>query len=231
MQGCPMRCLYCHNPDTWKTNGGEETSVDEIISDYMKNRYFYSKGGITVTGGEPMLQIDFLIELFREARALGIHTAIDTSGITYTETDERIPELLSYTNLVMLDIKHIDNEKHMALTGHHNDRILAFAKRLEEMKIPLWVRHVVVEGYTDCQDDLYRLGRFIGGLKNLVALDVLPYHSMGKEKYKKLKIPYPLENIPDTGRESTEIAKEHILRGIRDERNKHKNTDKNHIED
>ena len=218
MQGCPMRCLYCHNPDTWEMGGGTEVTVDEIMEEYWSNRHFYKDGGITVTGGEPLLQIDFLTELFRAAKAKGIHTCIDTSGITYTEKDTeyrgKLDALMDHTDLVMLDIKHIDPEHHKRLTAHSNERVIGFAKYLEEKKIPVWIRHVVVEGHTDGEEHLFALGKFIGGLKNLRALDVLPYHTMGESKYSQMGIPYPLEGVPATTHKQAEAAKNVILRGI-----------------
>lgn len=226
LQGCPMRCLYCHNPDTWSVGGGTPMSADEVLAEYEKNREFYSKGGITVTGGEPLMQIDFLLELFKKAHARGIHTCIDTSGITYPVTDadseyrSKLCELTKYTSLVMLDIKHIDSEKHKLLTGHENERILAFARFLEEQRVPLWVRHVVIDSYTSDEGDLYELGRFIGRLKNLKALDVLPYHTLGKSKYDTLGIAYPLGDMPSLPKSAAAKAKEVILRGIRDVRSK-----------
>ncbi len=222
LQGCPMRCIYCHNPDTWETRGGTEISAEEVIFEYEKNRAFYSKGGITVTGGEPLLQIDFLIELFSLAKEHDIHTCIDTSGITYSETNteytKKLDELMKYTDLVMLDIKHIDPEHHKRLTSHGNERVLAFAKYLEKKNIPLWVRHVIVEGYTDDPQYLRELGRFIGGLKNLKALDVLPYHSMGKSKYNDLGIPYPLGDMPSLDKQRAVAAKAYILEGLHETR-------------
>lgn len=222
LQGCPMRCLYCHNPDTWSNSGGTPISADEVLCEYEKNCEFYSKGGITVTGGEPLVQIDFLLDLFKKAHARGIHTCIDTSGITYSDSDSeymrKLDELMNYTDLVMLDIKHIDSERHKLLTGHTNERILAFAKFLEKKSIPLWVRHVVLDGYTNGEDDLYALGRFIGGLKNLKALDVLPYHTLGKSKYDSLGLEYPLGDMPSLSRDEASAAKQIILRGIKDER-------------
>ncbi len=217
MQGCPMRCLYCHNPDTWQMGTGETVEVANIIEEYYNNRHFYRDGGITVTGGEPLLQIDFLIDLFRAAKERNIHTCIDTSGITFTAEDntyrEKLDTLMSYTDLVMLDIKHIDEECHKRLTGHSGKRPLAFARYLEEKNIPVWIRHVVVEGY-DSEEHLYDLGRFIGGLKNLRALDVLPYHTMGRAKYEQMGIPYPLGDTPATSNERAKEAKSIILRGI-----------------
>ena len=222
MQGCPMRCLYCHNPDTWNVRGGRAVTAEELLGEFEKNRAFYRNGGITVSGGEPLLQAEFVTELFRLAKERGIHTCIDTSGITYKERDKAsvdlIDGLMRYTDLVMLDVKHIDPASHKRLTGRDNAGILAFAKHLEALGVPLWVRHVVVPGYTDGKDDLLALGKFIGGLKNLHALDVLPYHTLGVSKYKELGIPYPLEGIPSLDKAEAEKAKKIILSGIREVR-------------
>lgn len=216
MQGCPMRCLYCHNPDTWEVNAGTLITTDEILNEYRKNSSFYTNGGITVTGGEPLLQIDFVTELFQKAKAEGIHTCIDTSGITFNpKNTEKFDELVKYTDLVMLDIKHIDSKKHNALTGHGNENILAFAKYLEEKKTPLWIRHIIVEGITDSPEDLVRLGEFIGTLGNLKALDVLPYHTMGVGKYEEMGIPYPLKDLKALPLSEAVKAKEYILSGIK----------------
>ena len=144
MQGCPMRCLYCHNPDTWDIGKGREVEAEELIREYEKNKMFYRSGGITVTGGEPLLQIDFLIELFSLAKARGIHTCLDTSGITYSECNNtylaKLDELMRYTDLVMLDIKHIDPLKHREITSRDNSGILAFAGYLADKGIPVWIR-------------------------------------------------------------------------------------------
>ena len=216
LQGCPMRCLYCHNPDTWERSGGSEITVSEIISEYEKNRAFYKNGGITVTGGEPLWQIEFVTELFKQARALGIHTCIDTSGVTFSEKNtEKFDALMEYTSLVMLDIKHIDSDKHKALTGVTNENILAFARYLETKRIPLWIRHVVIEGYTDNEGDLTHLGEFIGSLKNLAALDVLPYHILGVKKYEELGLEYPLRGLAPLSKKSALEAKNVILTAIK----------------
>ena len=222
MQGCPMRCLYCHNPDTWEIGKGQEVTAEEIIEEWKKNRSFYRNGGLTVTGGEPLLQVDFLTELFKRAKSEGIHTCIDTSGITYTKANTayiaKLDELMKYTDLVMLDIKHIDPEHHKKLTSKDNAGILDFAKYLESKGIPLWIRHVIVEGYTDDPTYLYRLGEFIGTLKNLEALDVLPYHSMGERKYEELGIEYKLKGLKSLDKSTATKAKQYILAGIRDVR-------------
>ena len=222
LQGCPMRCLYCHNPDTWAISKGRAVSAEEIIAEYEKNKMFYRNGGITVTGGEPLLQVDFLIELFSLAKGKGIHTCLDTSGITFTpgtsDYKRKLYELMGYVDLVMLDIKHISSDKHKTITSHGNENVLAFALYLAEKSIPVWIRHVIVEGYTDDPDDLRALGRFIGGLKNVKALDVLPYHAMGEAKYRELGINYPLSGMKPLEKSEAEKAKNHILEGIREAR-------------
>ena len=219
MQGCPLRCIYCHNPDTWQVGSGTPITVDEVIEEFNKNKPFYKKGGITVTGGEPLLQIDFLTELFKRARSENIHTCIDTSGVVYNpqnkELTEKLDELLNYTDLVMLDIKHIDTKKHKDITGAGNENILEFAKHLEKANIPLWVRHIIIEGYTDKPEDLIALGEFIGKLKNLKALDVLPYHTMGVGKYKELGLAYPLEGMEALPVSKAVESKKYILQGIK----------------
>ena len=219
LQGCPMRCQYCHNPDTWKMAGGTEMTVDEILRQYESSRNFYRGGGITATGGEPMMQLEFVTELFEAARKKDIHTCLDTSGVTFRRDDKvllsKIERLLKSTSLVMLDIKHIDNEKHKPLTGHSNNNILDFARYLDELEVPVWVRHVVVPGLTDQEEDLYRLGRFIGELTNVKALDVLPYPDMGKVKYESLGMEYPLKDVPPMSKENAVAAKKIILSGIK----------------
>ena len=214
MQGCPMRCQYCHNPDTWGINTNKKKTIKDILTEYESVKEF-CKGGITVTGGEPLLQIDFVTELFKQAQSLNIHTALDTSGITFTpENTEKYDKLLKYTNLVLLDIKHIDDEEHKKLTGHSNKNILAFAKYLSDNKIPVWIRHVVVPQITFKEKYLKDLGKFLSTLKNVQALDVLPYHDMAKSKYKALGIDYPLENIAPLTKEEAIIARDFILSQI-----------------
>ena len=217
LQGCPMRCKYCHNPDTWKMNSGSIRSARSLIAEYERNAPFYAKGGITITGGEALMQIDFLLELFTLAKQKGIHTCLDTSGVTYrpgkSSYNDKLDALMAVTDLVMLDIKHIDPEGHKDLTGHGNENILAFARYLEEKEIPVWIRHVVVPGITDDPKLLLRLGRFLGTLTNIQALDVLPYHIMGVSKYQELGIPYPLEGVEPATRQQAMEAKKIILTG------------------
>ena len=222
LQGCPMRCQYCHNPDTWKMNTGQRRSAESLIRDYERNAQFYRKGGITVTGGEALMQIDFLLELFGLAKEKGIHTCLDTSGITYypgsSSYNAKLDKLMELTDLVMLDIKHIDPQGHKTLTGHDNAGILAFARYLAAKKIPVWIRHVVVPGITDDPGQLTRLGWFLATLPNVQALDVLPYHVMGVSKYKELGIPYPLEGVEAATKAQAEQARTIILDAFRTRR-------------
>ena len=215
LQGCPMRCQYCHNPDTWKMNAGSVRSAQSLIAEYERNAPFYRGGGITVTGGEALMQLDFLLELFRLAKQKNIHTCLDTSGVTYhpgkSNYNEKLDQLMEVTDLILLDIKHIDPEGQKTLTGHDNAGILAFARYLDEKKIPVWIRHVVVPGITDDPDLLTRLGTFLGTLSNIQALDVLPYHIMGVVKYEQLDIPYPLEGVPPATKKQAMEAKKIIL--------------------
>ena len=222
VQGCPMRCQYCHNPDTWTPAIGQMMDTDEILAAYERNRVYYQNGGLTVTGGEPLLQITFVTELFEKAKAKDIHTCLDTSGITFQPDNptrmEAFDRLMQSTDLVMLDIKHIDPEKHRILTGQPNDGILAFARYLSDQKIPIWIRHVVVPGITDDAESLYRLGYFIGGLRTLRALDVLPYHTMGIAKYEQLGIDYPLQGVPPMDKARVPELRAEIIRGVKQRR-------------
>lgn len=212
MQGCPLRCQYCHNPDTWQTDTNKLITVDEIMQKYDGVKEFVQSGGITVTGGEPLLQIDFVTELFKVAKAHGIHTALDTSGIIFNpENTENINKLLKYTALVLLDIKHIDDEEHKKLTGASNKNILAFAQYLSEKQIPVWIRHVVVKDITLNEKYLKELGKFLATLNNIKALDILPYHNMAIPKYESLGINYPLKNTPPTTKEEAINARNIIL--------------------
>lgn len=222
VQGCPMRCAYCHNPDTWAMNGGTIMEASEIVDQYERNKGFYRGGGITVTGGEPLMQVDFLIELFTLAKEKDIHTCIDSSGIAFNRSNtafmEKLDHLMTLTDLVMLDIKHIDNEKHKELTGQPNENILAFAAYLNEKQVDMWIRHVVVPGITDQDEYLFKLGYFIGEFKNLRALDVLPYHTMGKPKYENLGMEYKLKDVPAMDKNKVVEKKQVILNGIKERR-------------
>ena len=201
LSGCAMRCQFCHNPDTWKVGAGTPYTADALLEQALRYRsYWGSKGGITVSGGEPLMQIDFLLELFQKAKKLDIHTAIDTSGQPYTTEEpfaSKWNELMKVTDLVLLDIKQIDNEEHKKLTGFENTNILALARDLSDRNIPVWIRQVLIPGITDDEQDLLLLKRFIHSLNVVKKVEILPYHSLGKYKWETLGFTYPLKDIPD----------------------------------
>ena len=200
LHGCPLRCKYCHNPDTW-ANSKETMKMtpQEALEKALKYKtYWGNEGGITISGGEPLLQIDFLIELFKLAKKEGVNTCIDTSGANFTRKEpffSKFNELMEYTDLLLLDIKHIDNEKHKELTGKPNTNILDMAKYLSEINKPIWIRHVLVPEISDVDDYLIKLDQFISGLNNVKKIEVLPYHTLGTFKWKELNIPYQLEGV------------------------------------
>lgn len=222
VQGCPMRCAYCHNPDTWEMNAGTLMEPAYIIEQYERNIGFYKGGGITVTGGEPLMQMDFMLDLFTQAKAKNIHTCIDTSGIAFNPDNaalmEKMDRLMELTDLVMLDIKHIDPEKHKELTGQPNTNILKFAAYLNEKNVDMWIRHVIVPGITDDDNYLFQLGYFIGQFHNLKALDALPYHTMGEKKYESLGLKYRLAGVPPMDKTILLDKKQVILNGIKKRR-------------
>ena len=212
LTGCAMRCQFCHNPDTWNMQAGTLYTTDELLKTAIRYRtYWGEKGGITVSGGEPLLQIEFLTELFRKAKEQGVHTTLDTSGNPFTREEPffgKMQELMKYTDLVMLDIKHIDDEKHKILTGHTNENILDLAKYLDEIGKPVWIRHVLVPERSDEDAALEKLHTFIEGLGNVEKVEVLPYHTLGAYKWKELGYEYPLEGIDPPTKERVEHAKQ-----------------------
>lgn len=217
-QGCPMRCLYCHNPDTWTPDAGTEYTAEQIVEKIVRNMPFYTTGGLTATGGEPMLQLDFLIELFTLVKSKGINTCLDTSGVMFdrnnSERMEKIDRLLNVCDLVMLDIKHIDDNEHKKLTGHSNKNILDFARYLDEKNVQMRIRHVVVPDITDKREELLRLGRFLKPFRNIEKIETLPYHTLGKVKYDNLGLDYPLGDTPQLTESDAEKALEIIREGM-----------------
>ena len=192
-------------------------TVDELLAGYKKNSSFYKKGGITATGGEPLMQLEFLTTLFKKAKEQGIHTCLDTSAATYSEARrEDFETLLGCTDLVLLDFKHSDREEHKKLTGMYNDATLAFAQLLSDKKIPMVVRHVLVPEITDTPEQLKNLGKLMKQFKNVVGLEVLPFHQMGTAKYKNLGIPYPLEGVQALTKEDGIRAKKMILEAYKE---------------
>ena len=208
--GCAMRCQFCHNPDTWSMQSGTPYTADELIEKALKYRtYWGSKGGITVSGGEPLLQIDFLTELFQKAKEKGTHTTLDTSGNPFSREEPfwgKFQKLMEVTDLVMLDIKQIDEEQHRILTGCTNQNILDMARYLSDIRKPVWIRHVLVPGRSDRDEYLEKLHAFIHTLENVERVEVLPYHTLGVFKWKELGLKYQLEGIDPPSKERIENA-------------------------
>lgn len=212
MQGCPLRCKYCHNPDTWEFSAGEERTALDLTNEIIKYKnYFGVKGGVTISGGEPLMQIDFVIELLKLVKSYGIHTAVDTSGFTFNQDSEeslkKHQELNKYVDLFLLDIKHINDDKHKALTGVSNKNTLNYCKWLDSQGKKTWIRHVLVDGYTNNDNDLTELSNFISTLNNVEKVEVLPYHTMGEVKYQKLGLTYALKGVTPPSKESVLNAK------------------------
>lgn len=218
LTGCAMRCQFCHNPDTWDMKQGTLYTTDELLEKAMKYRsYWKNDGGITVSGGEPLLQIDFLTELFRKAKANGIHTTLDTSGNPFTREEpffSKFNELMKYTDLVMLDIKHIDDEQHKILTGCTNKNILDLARYLSDIKKPVWIRHVLVPERSDYDEYLIKLDEFIQSLDNVQKVEVLPYHTLGAYKWDELGYEYKLKEIDPPSVERVENANQLLHTGV-----------------
>ena len=196
MQGCALRCKYCHNRDTWDIAGGKIISLEEILDkiERYKSYIIPSGGGVTLTGGEPLLQVKFVIQLFKELKKRKIPTALDTSGMF--DINDDIKEVLKYTDLVLLDIKHINSKKCKDLVGFSNEKELTFAKYLSDNNIPVWIRQVIVPGITDDEEDLTMLKSFLSSLKNVKNIELIPYHELGKYKWENLGFKYELEGIP-----------------------------------
>lgn len=209
MQGCPLRCLFCHNPDTWAADAQcqYELTPRQLMDEVLRYRSFIKKGGVTVSGGEPLMQADFVAEFFRLCREEGIHTALDTSG---AYTSERAMRVLDHTDLALLDIKTMNPELYPRLTGVRQDNNLAFLDRLEERHIPTWIRHVVVLGLTD--DDLWldRLGRHVARYSCVERIEILPYHTLGKQKYGRMGLKYPLEGVDALTKERAQEIREKL---------------------
>ena len=215
-KGCAMRCRYCHNPDTWGCCGGELKTAAELLDRAERYRgYWGEEGGITVSGGEPLLQIDFLLELFREAKKRGVSTVIDTAAQPFSREEPffgTFAELMQYTDLLMVDVKHVDPAAHKKLTGCGNENVLDCLRWLSEIGKPVWLRHVLVPGVTDDDGALRRMRAFIETLSNVEKVEVLPYHAFGEYKWKQLGIPYSLSGVLPPAPERVAAA-EAILRG------------------
>ena len=218
LSGCKMRCRYCHNPDTWTMKSDDMRSADELLQQALRFRAYWGKeGGITVSGGEALLQIDFMLELFEKAKALGINTCLDTAAQPFTHKEpffSKFTKLMSLTDLVLLDLKHIDNQEHKKLTGWENNNVLDCARYLSQIQTPVWIRHVLVPNITDNDTYLHDLRDFIKTLHNVKRIEVLPYHSMGAYKWQKLGLNYTLDHVDSPTRERVENAEKILLSAL-----------------
>ena len=218
LSGCKMRCRYCHNPDTWTMKSDDMRSADELLQQALRFRTYWGKeGGITVSGGEALLQIDFMLELFEKAKALGINTCLDTAAQPFTREEpffSKFTKLMSLTDLVLLDLKHIDNQEHKKLTGWENNNVLDCARYLSQIQTPVWIRHVLVPNITDNDTYLHDLRDFIKTLHNVKRIEVLPYHSMGANKWQKLGLNYTLDHVDSPTRERVENAEKILLSAL-----------------
>mgnify|MGYP001163396267 CR=1 FL=1 len=198
-QGCKLRCAYCHNPDTWDPNRGQEITAEELVQRLIRFRPYYQKsgGGVTCSGGEPLLQPEFLLELLRLCRENGIHTALDTSGVGLGDYED----ILAATDLVILDLKHSEPAGFQALTGGDMAKLQEFIEALNKTAVPVWIRHVVVPGFTDNELHLKRLKKIIATIKNVEKVELLPYHQMGVYKYRELGYPNRLQDVPPLSEE------------------------------
>jgi pyruvate formate-lyase 1-activating enzyme len=199
MQGCPLRCVYCHNPDTWAFEGGMEMNADTLLKKILRYKpYFKNGGGVTVSGGEPLMQPDFIAELFRLLKENGIHTALDTSC---SVTGEKAEMVLQYTDMVLADLKFATEHEYQKYCRGSLQRVEDFLRKTEEMKIPLWVRHVIVPGINDCVEDMWKIREKAEKYSNLEKIEWLPYHNLCIEKYESMKIPFPLRDTPNLSKE------------------------------
>ena len=206
MQGCPLRCKYCHNPDTWKLEDAKyERDIEFTINEIKKYKpFFRNGGGLTITGGEPFVQIDYVEALLKRAKEEGIHTVVDTSGYIF---NDRIKEVLEYVDLVLLDIKSMDPVVYRDLTGVELENTLKFAEYLSKIDKPMWLRHVVVPGLTDKKENLEKLSKFISNMTNIKKIELLPFHQMGTHKWEELGIEYPLKNLREPTLEEMKEAR------------------------
>lgn len=216
LSGCTMRCLYCHNPDTWSLNKGKEITVEEVWNLFEKKKNFYQNGGITISGGEPTLQLDFLISLCQKFKQNNIHVCVDTSAVLFTEQKQvKYEQLIKYVDLFLIDIKTMNPQKHVTLTKQKSQPVFDFINFLEQKNKKFWIRHVIVPNLTTNEEELIKLGKYVKTLKNMAKLQLLPYHSMAIFKYKELNLKYPLLTTPDCGDLTLKKAQEFVAKGLK----------------
>lgn len=211
LSGCAFRCLYCHNPDTWKREAGERHEVGELVTEIGRYAEFLKRGGgVTVSGGEPLMQADFVRELFLRVKSeLGLHTCLDTNGFLAENLSDA---WFDCVDLVLLDLKHIDDAKHRALTGFSNAPVLATARRLAALEKPMWIRHVLLPGHTDAPEDIEALTEFVKSIEGVERVEILPFHQMGEAKWRESGVAYALAGMPACTQEQAEGVREAFRR-------------------
>jgi len=204
-QGCALRCKYCHNPDTWAMEGGEEYTAERLVKKISRFKSYFDRsgGGVTLSGGEPLRQPDFLIEVLKLCKENGIRTCVDTAGYGFGNYDE----ILKYTDLVLFDVKDITREGYKNVTLRDMDESLNFLEAMKRNNTKMWIRHVVVPGMTDGEEHIKSFKEFIQDIPNVEKVELLPYHLLGVNKYEMLKIPYPLEGVASMDKEVLEVYK------------------------
>lgn len=201
MQGCPLRCLFCHNPDTWEKNVNHLVDSDEIVNTVRKYRNFIeASGGVTLSGGEPLYQPEFTLDILKKCKKAGFHTAIDTSGTGYNK--KILDEILKYTDLILLDVKALTNSKYKKMTGKSIDEFNYFLDKIQKLDKKIWIRQVIVPNINDTEEYILKLKKYLAKIKNIDRIDLLPYHSMGVDKYKKLNMKYRLEGTPNMNKDN-----------------------------
>lgn len=212
LQGCKLRCLYCHNPDTWLMGDGDQVEAADLVKKIRRYRPYFEKsgGGVTFSGGEPLLQPEFLLENLKLCKESGIHTALDTAGYGFGEYEE----ILSYTDLVLFDIKHEDPKQYLFVTGQKEDKSKRFLEAVQKAGTRMWIRHVVVPGITDSEEHIRNLAKKIRGLRNVDKVELLPYHTMGENKYEAMNMKYKLEGVEAMDRERNAELTELLLQEL-----------------
>ncbi|CAM3707565.1 pyruvate formate-lyase-activating protein [Erysipelothrix urinaevulpis] len=217
LSGCPLRCLFCHNPDMWKTDEKDKTTVDELVNKLKRYKPYYGEtGGVTFCGGEPLNQPDFLYEAMKACKEEGIHTVLDTSGFG---RPDKFDDILSVTDLILYDIKGLEDKKYRDMTGVPIETTHIFLEKAQEKNVTIWIRIVIVPGYHDNYEYMDDLAEYIAPLNNIERIELLPYHTMGVNKYDDINMEYPLDGVPAMNHDITMEMQEYLIQEVEKIRN------------